>query len=306
MRRLALAGLVGLASFVLAGGVTLYRLAWVAPVGPDTDYRLDLGEMRRLARRPDGPLPTKVRGWVVARSMVPRGAIIAGGGFSRHTMVRTAYEVVAPDRRVMIDAGTDRSLHEEMGFPGPFHPEQYRAVQGALRRADTIVMTHVHPDHVGGVARSDHREALLDHLLLNVRQRANRPLLSRVGLSREHLDGTRVIHYGKYYPLAPGVVLIEASGHTPGSQMVYVRRADGQEYLFVGDVAWSLDNIRLPRDKPRPVARFFVGENTGRVREQLRALHELRAGHPDLNLVVSHDAPGHRRLFQEGLLQGSF
>lgn len=306
MRRYGLAGLVGLLAFATVAALTVYRTAWVAPVPSTGDYRIDLHEMRRLARHHEGPLPVAVRGWVVARSIVPRGAVIAGGGFSDHTMVRTAYEVRSPERRIVIDAGTDRILHEKMGLEGPFYPERYRAVQRALRRADTIVATHLHPDHIGGVARSEHREALLPHLLLNVKQRRNRGLLSWADFPVERIGETHLVHYGTYYPLAPGVVLVEASGHTPGSQMVYVRRADGEEYLFIGDVAWSMDNIRLPRDKPRLVGRFFVGENTGRVREQLRVLHELHAAHPELNLVVSHDAPQHRTLFEEGLLQGEY
>ena len=32
-------------------------------------------------------------------------------------------------------------------------------------------------------------------------------------------------------------------GYTPGSQMVYVKRADGREILFLGDVAWQMSNI---------------------------------------------------------------
>lgn len=306
VRRYVFAVLVGLLAFVLAAGVTLYRAAWVAPVPDTANIRIDLHEMRRLARHHEGPLPVAVRGWVVARSVVPRGAVIAGGGFSDHTMVRTAYEVRSPDWRIVIDAGTDRTLHEKMGLEGPFYPDRYRAVQRALRRADTIVATHLHPDHIGGVARSEHREALLPHLLLNVKQRRNRRLLAWADFPRDGLEEIRLVHYGTYYPLAPGVVLVEASGHTPGSQMVYVRRVDGEEYLFVGDVAWSMDNIRMTRDKPRLVSRFFVGENTGRVREQLRVLHDLHAAHPELNFVVSHDAPQHRRLFEQELLKGNF
>jgi len=37
------------------------------------------------------------------------------------------------------------------------------------------------------------------------------------------------IDYDGYFPLAPGVALIKAAGHTAGSQMVFVTLASGRE-----------------------------------------------------------------------------
>lgn len=39
--------------------------------------------------------------------------------------------------------------------------------------------------------------------------------------------------------LAPGVVPIEAPGHTPGSVWLYVHESSGEESLFVGDTVWT-------------------------------------------------------------------
>ncbi len=46
-----------------------------------------------------------------------------------------------------------------------------------------------------------------------------------------------------YYPVAPGVVLIRAPGHSTDSQMVYVRLQSGREILHSVDAAWNLDNM---------------------------------------------------------------
>ena len=35
----------------------------------------------------------------------------------------------------------------------------------------------------------------------------------------------------RYYPVAPGMVLIKAPGHSPDMQMVYIRLQSGREYL---------------------------------------------------------------------------
>ena len=55
------------------------------------------------------------------------------------------------------------------------------------------------------------------------------------------------LEYEDYRAIAPGVVLIKAPGHSPGSQMIYVQRADGREFLFAGDIGWSLRNIEEVR-----------------------------------------------------------
>lgn len=302
MRRIVIALISVLILLGLVAGLVWYQMVSSAPVPKQSSYGIDLPEIRRLASRPGGALPTRINASVVAKSIVPRGAVIAGGGFGEHTMVRVAYQVVYPDRSVVVDAGTTQTLHDEMGLEGPFYPDRYQALQRALRKADTVVVTHAHPDHIGGIAQSDHLDAILPNLILNLKQSRNRTLLSAVDFPLDRVKETRVVSYGDYYSPAPGLVLIEAPGHTPGSQMAYVRRSDGEEYLFVGDVAWNMANIRIPHDKPRLISRFWVGETTGNVRQQLRTLHQIHETHPDLHFVVSHDAQQHQQYFQKGLL----
>ncbi|MGZ3461634.1 MAG: hypothetical protein ACXU86_24345, partial [Archangium sp.] len=102
--------------------------------------------------------------------------------------------------------------------------------------------------------------------------------------------------------LRPGIVLIKAPGHTPGSQMLYVRLADGREFLLVGDIAWRQDNIRLPRMHPR-VVNWLGHEDGAAMAEQLRYLHDLQQAEPGLNLVVAHDGAQMAELLRRGLVQ---
>jgi glyoxylase-like metal-dependent hydrolase (beta-lactamase superfamily II) len=85
------------------------------------------------------------------------------------------------------------------------------------------------------------------------------------------------------------VVLIKAPGHTPGSQIVYVQLADNSEYLLIGDVAWDMEQVSIPKCRPRLVE-LMMGENGDQVTSELRTLHDLAAVNPDLHIVVSHDA----------------
>lgn len=97
------------------------------------------------------------------------------------------------------------------------------------------------------------------------------------------------LEFGHYYPLAPGVVLIKAPGHTPGSQIVYVQLADNQEYLLIGDVAWDMEQVTTPKCRPRLVE-IAMRENGEQVAAELRTLHDLNDANPSVNIVVAHDA----------------
>ncbi|MCZ0954245.1 MAG: hypothetical protein OXJ56_16880, partial [Rhodospirillaceae bacterium] len=100
-------------------------------------------------------------------------------------------------------------------------------------------------------------------------------------------------------PVAPGVVLIEAPGHTPGHQMVYVRMADGTEFVFIGDVGWLMENVTELRLRPaETVAR--IGEDPDALMSQLLWLRGL--ADQGVVLVPSHDDRLLNRYAAEGLL----
>ena len=60
--------------------------------------------------------------------------------------------------------------------------------------------------------------------------------------------------------VAPGVVLIPAAGHTPGSLYVFVALANGQEVLLVGDTVWSHHNLNRAVGRPLAVS-LGLGED---------------------------------------------
>ena len=105
--------------------------------------------------------------------------------------------------------------------------------------------------------------------------------------------------------LAPGVVLIKSPGHTPGSQMVYVKRADGRELLFLGDVSWRLRNLEQVRERPLFMT-LIIGEDRRQVMGQFQALHALHQAEPGLALVPGHDGPAVQALTAAGLLEAGF
>ena len=83
------------------------------------------------------------------------------------------------------------------------------------------------------------------------------------------LEGYVPLAYEDYHSLAPGITLIKAPGHSPGSQVILLTLASGNEFLFVGDIAWHRDNIDLVRTRARCVS-FLLEEDPGAVLQQLK------------------------------------
>ena len=118
----------------------------------------------------------------------------------------------------------------------------YERLEKAMTLASAIVFTHEHPDHVGGIASASD-SAAFDMQTRLTREQLESPKLERSEFRPGALDHRIPLDYQGLYALAPGVVLQKAPGHSPGSQLIYVELANGRRFVFVGDIAWSKDNI---------------------------------------------------------------
>jgi glyoxylase-like metal-dependent hydrolase (beta-lactamase superfamily II) len=173
-------------------------------------------------------------------------------------------------------------------------------VQTALLNARFIVVTHEHGDHVAGVVRTPDFDALAPKTILTRTQidtLLNNPQMPEIRLTPEKAKRFIVLDYDKYYPVAPGMALIRAPGHTPGSQMIYVVLRSGREYLFAGDVAWHMDGVRQNKGKNAP----WIKEGEA-ILPELAWLHRLDATEKNLTIVISHDEDQRRADIARGLL----
>ncbi len=126
--------------------------------------------------------------------------------------------------------------------------------------------------------------------------------MPEIALTAEMAARYMVVDYEQYYPLAAGIALIKAPGHTPGSQMVYVRLDSGAEYLLIGDAAWHMDGVRQMKVKDAP----WITEDQDSVMSQLTWLNELSRAEPKLVIVASHDDEQRAELIKKGTLGGRF
>ena len=292
------------ASIAAAIAVAYYPLVRHSPQ-PTADFALDLAQVRGLADALPGAGPVAIRFEDVAAMRFSEAMLMAGDPWKETPMPVYSYQLVYPDRTIVVDTALARA-DAKPDFIGLRYDEAaYRRMNDAMAQASLIVVTHEHMDHIGGVAAHPGLARLRPALRLTAEQLANPRGMEPVKLPEAPLAGYEPLRYDALHALAPGVVLIKAPGHTPGSQMVYVRRADGRELLFLGDVSWRDRNIEHVRERPLFMT-LLIGEDRGAVIAQFQALHDLRKAEPGLAFVPGHDGVAVAKLVAAGLLQPGF
>src|SRR5262249_6063712 len=187
-------------------------------------YAADLlAQVRGAAKAIPGPLPNSINYIKVAESHRPLSDIIVGGSQQDYVSARTAFQVIFSDGSVMIDSGMDEAVHKFFGFGRvePYWADRNAILQRALKSAKLIVITHEHGDHVAGVIRTDSRQEIAVKTLMTraqVQTLTTYPQMPEIRLTPEMARSYTVIDYQEHLPVAPGMVLIKAPGHTPGHQ----------------------------------------------------------------------------------------
>jgi len=266
-------------------------------------WTASLDDIRRTAALIPGARPLRVNFLKFAESRRTKNFSVKDAPATPSIQARTAFQVIYPDGSVMVDAGMDLAVHKFFGrgVEEPYFPAAATQVEQAVRSARLIVVTHEHGDHVAGVIHTPAAAGLAAKTILTrtqVQTLLPTPQMPEIKLTEELARRFVVVDYEKYFPLAPGIALVKAGGHTPGSQMVYIVLGSGREYLLIGDATWHMDGVRLMKGKDAP----WVTEDQGAVLDQLTWLNGLSRSAPDLVVVASHDEEQHAELTKKGVL----
>jgi glyoxylase-like metal-dependent hydrolase (beta-lactamase superfamily II) len=288
----------------IVGALLLLLMALPAEAQP---WRADLNAVRQAARSTPGALPLRVNVVKFAESRRTKNFAVKGSPAEPSIQARTAYQVVYPDGTIMIDAGMDQQVHRFFGrgVEEPYFPAEAQRVERALASAKAIVLTHEHGDHIGGVIRSSSFATLAPKTSITQTQMQtlmSAPQMPEIRLNTDQAARFKVIDYETVMPFAPGMVLIKSSGHTPGSQMVYIVLQSGKEYVFAGDVAWHMDGVRQVRGKDAP----WITEDEPSMAAELAWLNGLMRTEPSLAIVVSHDEDQRLQYVRERILGDGF
>lgn len=281
LRRIAIAFAIFL---VIAGGAYYWLI--VQSGTPSGTYTIDIAQVRRLADSFPGDKVQEIRVEQLEHGSFPATAIVAGDGWAPSPIAMYSYQLVFPHSAAVIDSGFDANAAKKNGME--FDAAAYKRMSATLNDASLILFTHEHEDHIGGFLAQPNVRILLGKARINAEQMANAARYNSE-IPANVFAGYRPTSYESYLAVAPGVVLIRAAGHTPGSQMIYVKTAKGLEYLFIGDVAWHMRNIELVRERARLVTMFMLREDSDAVLAQLKALKSLGEKEPKIFIVPGHD-----------------
>ncbi|HOB13825.1 MAG TPA: MBL fold metallo-hydrolase [Novosphingobium sp.] len=272
---------------LLVVGLPYYWLLIDNRPGSAAAKPVSIARLRELAASIPGQKPVAVEMELVAYRRLPGTLFVAGTGIKRRLIGVMAFRLPVPGKGpIVIDSGLDADAARRMEME-EFDPRSWARITAALNSASQIVITHEHPDHLGGLISLGKPE-LFQRTLFNARQLPGNSLSDglrwpRVPLPAPAIAGAQPV------AIAPGVVVIPAPSHTPGSQMIFVQLADGREYLFTGDIATLMSSWSELRARSRLVGDYLAPEARGEVFAWLKTIAALKAQAPAMIVVPGHD-----------------
>ena len=183
--------------------------------------------------------------------------------------------------------------------PGDDVASQLRAVGLDPAKVTTIVATHLHLDHIGGVCDFPNAELIATHHELTEAYRASwlqgyrKQDLERVQRLRlVQLNPTPRMGFSRTYELDEEVTLLDAHGHTAGNMAVMLRDGD-VTWIHGGDIAYLHRELRSPL--LCPLSRLMAYDPRA-ARVAQRRLRACEREHQEVRVVLSHDANAYEAL----------
>ncbi|GAA4766056.1 MBL fold metallo-hydrolase [Novosphingobium ginsenosidimutans] len=271
---------------VLLIGVPYYWLLLDNRPGNAQAKPISIAQLRELSGSVPGQAPKAIELELTAHRLVPRTLFAAGNGLKRAVIGVMAWRLpVEGGKPIVIDTGLNAIDAKAMGM-AEFWPERQAKVERAMDEAGLILATHEHPDHLGALARKG-GAALASVARLNAGQVPPSSYAASLAWSEKPPQPSLAAE--GLQAVAPGVVVIPAPSHTPGSQMIYVRLADGREVLFAGDIATMAASWQELRARSRLVGDYLAPENRSEVFAWLRTIRALKKEAPGLLVIPGHD-----------------
>jgi glyoxylase-like metal-dependent hydrolase (beta-lactamase superfamily II) len=200
--------------------------------------------------------------------LYPRAAL---SGNDPDRMSSFPEQVAVPYTPLLVDTGSQRILIDTGA--GPMAPttgyieESLARVGFQASEISMVVLSHAHPDHIGGLTRTDGALRFPNARFLMSRREYDfwhsAELRSRLGsgslYGSAHLEDVMRTWVDHYLPpvrdrlewiaddaeIAPGIIAIEAPGHTPG-HLGFTVASGAESLLYAGDLLVMSNQVAEP------------------------------------------------------------
>lgn len=258
---------------------TAHASAPMAKTNAPGYYRMMLGDFEVTALS-DGTTPMPIEKLLTNTTPEKtRQALDAAFQPAPNDMNFNAFLVNTGDKLVLIDTGAGHLFGTNLGkLVARLEASGYRPEQ-----VDEIYITHMHPDHIGGL--SDNGKRVFPNAVVRADKRDADFWLSKANLDKAtgdekdhfqaavasltpYIQADRFKPFTGDTPLIPGIRAIALNGHTPGHSG-YVVESKGQKMVVWGDVM-HVQAVQLAQ--PSVTIHFDVDSHVAEsVREKLLA-----------------------------------
>jgi len=158
-----------------------------------------------------------------------------------------AYLINTGKNLVLVDAGAAKLFGPGLGFI----LQNMKAAGYEPAQVDTVIITHLHGDHVGGVADADGKPVFPKARIMVAKEDNDFWLSQKVAdgspeamqrffkMARDsaapYLKTGQWLTFTEGSVLLPGITAVKANGHTPG-HTAFAVESDGQKLLIWGDL----------------------------------------------------------------------
>ena len=188
-------------------------------------------------------------------------AMFLPGGFSAQMPIHV-WVIEHEGRRILVDTGETADVRDLPFCRFSVRPEDELRAQLA-EEVDTVVLTHMHGDHVDGCVHLDGPVLVHDAELAYQRTRVARiqaktfrqPVPWEVDFRPLVLDDGPFGGFAASKALTDRVIAVSTPGHTPGHMSIIAIDDDGRHVLLAGDTTDSLEQLRARRTdavSPKP------------------------------------------------------
>ncbi|MCK5162356.1 MAG: MBL fold metallo-hydrolase [Desulfobacula sp.] len=286
--------------------IATYLLFFRGTLPQISKFEVDFDRVRELASADIDKLPMSINFIEIATGELPSWVVIAGEFGKPYKITFPSFQIVYKDKTAVVEVPYNKRIFDKFSFGKDYYQQNYNIMQKALDNADFIVATHEHWDHIGGIAQSDNMENILTKSYLTKKQITG-PTINDSEFPDNAFENYKPLEYDKYHSIAPGVVLIDAPGHSMGHQLIFVKLQNNNEILFIGDIVWVADSVMKRKSRPW-VASKKRFENRRQILHQIKWLYDEFYSGKIQNIIplTTHDPEQHKEYVDKGIINDGF